>query len=533
MPPKRRSVQASSLLLGLLVAIVAVAALAKRLSMPYPIAFVLGGSLLAFAPNLPSFELDPNVVFLIFLPPLLYSGGWATDWQAFKDNARSIGLLAVGLVVFTTGVVAVVAHAVAPQLGWGGAFVLGAIVSPPDAVAAGAVFERFSVPGRIMAILDGEGLVNDATALVIYRFAVAAVVTGTFSATHAGLAFVGVSVGGVLLGLAAGYLIVRGTLLMRRFDLSDYLIDNAIQLLAPYAIYLTGEVSHVSGVLATVTAGVFVSRNAGRIYEPEGRLVAFAVWDLLIFLLNGLVFLLIGLHLRSIFADPTFAAREIWIGVGISALVIVLRMLWVYPATYLPLVFFPKWIPPTGWPKWNNVFVVGWSGMRGIVSLAGALALPLVTADGTPFPARNEILFITFCVIFITLVFQGLALIPIIRWLRIAGDDLATREIEVRVAALRAGLDRMHALEPTFQSTEEWEVQGRLVGEYEYRIAHLSGHLDAGVDEVGVAFDHLIQEEALDAERLEITRLRDSGEIPDEIFRKIQYDLDLASERIN
>jgi CPA1 family monovalent cation:H+ antiporter len=184
-------------------------------------------------------------------------------------------------------------------------------------------------------------------------------------------------------------------------------------------------------------------------------------------------------------------------------------------------------------PKWNNVFVVAWSGMRGIVSLAGALAIPRVTADGSPFPGRNEILFITFCVIFVTLVFQGISLIPILKWLRIAGDDLEAREIEVRVAALRAGIARMRELEPSFDSTEEWEVEGRLLGEYEYRIAHLSGHLDADVDERGVAFDHILQEEALDAERKEIDRLRESGEIPDEIFRRIQYDLDLASERIS
>ena len=295
---------ASSLLLLLLAAIVVVAALAKRLAVPYPIAFVIGGALLAFVPNLPAFQLDPNWIFLIFLPPLLYAGGWTTDWQAFKESARAIGLLAIGLVVVTTAVVAVVAHALVPQLGWAAAVVLGAVVSPPDAVAAGSIFERFSVPRRIMAILDGEGLVNDATALVIYRFAIAAVVTGTFSAPSAGLALVGVSVGGVALGLAFGYALVQGTLALRRFELSDYQIETALGLLAPYAIYLTGELLHVSGVLATVTAGVFVSRQAGRIYEPEGRLVAYAVWDLLIFLLNGLVFLLIGLQLRSIVADP-------------------------------------------------------------------------------------------------------------------------------------------------------------------------------------------------------------------------------------
>jgi CPA1 family monovalent cation:H+ antiporter len=526
-------VYASSLILLMLAAIVVVAAVAKRFSLPYPIAFVVGGSVLAFAPNLPMLHVDPQWIFLIFLPPLLYAGGWFTDWNAFKDNGRSIGLLAVGLVVFTTAMVGVAAHALLPQLGWAAAFVLGAIVSPPDAVAAGAVFERFSVPRRIMAILDGEGLVNDATALVIYRFAVVAVVTGTFSAASAGVAFVVVAVGGVVLGLAAGYAIVEGTVALRRFAFSDYLIDNAIQLLAPYAIYLAGEAFGVSGVLAVVTAGIFVARQAGRIYLPEGRLVAYAVWDLLIFLLNGLVFLLIGLQLRSIVANPSMVTRDLPIGLAISALVIVLRIAWVYPGTYLPRMLSAGIRAREPRPPIAGVFVVAWSGMRGIVSLAGARALPNATARGAPFPGRSDILFVTFCVIFVTLVLQGLSLIPLLHWLQIDDDDLPKREIEVRVAALRAGIARLRQLEPDFASTEEWEVEGRLLGEYEYRIAHLTGHLDGSIDEADVAFDHRLQEEALEAERREITRLRDSGDIPDEIYRKVQYDLDLANERIS
>jgi CPA1 family monovalent cation:H+ antiporter len=521
------------LILLVLTAIVVVAAVAKRFSLPYPIAFVVGGSLLAFAPNVPTLQIDPNWVFLIFLPPLLYASAWQTDWNDFKTNARAIGLLAIGLVVFTTALVAVVAHALVPGLGWAAAFALGAIVSPPDAVAAGAVFERFSVPRRIVAILEGEGLVNDATALVIYRFAVAAVLTGTFSVKSAGFALVFVAAGGVVLGFVAGYVVVEGTVALRRLALSDYLIDNAIQLLAPYAIYLAGESMHVSGVLAVVTAGIFVARQAGRIYQPDGRLVAFAVWDLLIFLLNGLVFLLIGLELRSVVSNPGFAQREIWIGLTISLLVIVLRIAWVYPATFVPRMFSAGIRAREPKPPLAGVFVVAWSGMRGIVSLASALALPLVTRGGAPFPARGTIVFITFCVIFVTLVFQGLSLIPLLRFLKIGGDGLERREIEVRVAALRAGIARLHELEPGFTSTVEWEVEGRLLGEYEYRISHLAGHLDGSPESVGAALDHELQEAALAAERREITRLRDSGEIPDEIFRRVQYDLDLASERIS
>lgn len=528
-----RNVLGSNLLFVLLAAIVVVAIIAKRFAIPYPIAFVIGGSLLAFAPQLPPIEIDPNLVFVIFLPPLLFAGGWLTDWKAFKANARPIGLLAIGLVVATTGAVGVVAHALMPQIGWASAFVLGAVISPPDAVAAGAVFERFSVPSRILAILDGEGLVNDATALVIFRFGVAAVLTGTFSLLNASVAFVGVAVGGIALGLAFGYVMVKTLLLLRKFELSDHLIDTAIQLILPYTIYICGDALHVSGVLATVTAGIFISRRANRIFDAEGRIVQFAVWDLLIFLLNGFVFLLIGLELRSIVHDPDFALRELWIGLTISLLVIVVRIAWVYPAAYLPRLAFKSIGRREGGPGWNYIFVIAWSGMRGIVSLAAALAVPLKTNEGQPFPGRDEIIFITFCVIFVTLVFQGLSLIPLLKWLRIDGDDLHEREIEVRVSALRAGIAGLRAVEDRFESTEEWEVQGRILGEYEYRIAHLLGRLDGTLDETDVAYNDRLQQQALVAERAEIARLRDAGEIPDEIFRDIQYDLDLAEERLN
>lgn len=523
----------SSLIFVLLTSIVVVAVVAKRFELPYPIAFVIGGSALAFVPNTPAFNLDPDWIFLIFLPPLLYSGGWLTDWKTFKENARPIGLLAIGLVIVTTGAVAVVAHALVPDLPWASAFVLGAVISPPDAVAAGAVFERFTVPRRIVAILDGEGLVNDATALVIYRFAIAAVVTGTFSLTNASLAFVAVALGGIAIGMLLQVVIIAAILALRKFALGDSLIDNVISLISPYAIYLCAESLHVSGVLAVVTAGIYASRQSARIYEPEGRLVAGAVWEMFTFLLNGLVFLLIGLQLRSIVRDPSFALHELWVGLAISALVIVVRIAWVYPATYLPRIFFPNINRREGVPNVKYIFIIAWSGMRGIVSLAGALAIPEVTGAGNPFPGRNIIIFVAFCVIFVTLVVQGLSLIPILHFLKIEGDEnVAEREMEVRVAALRAAIARMRELEPEFDATTDWEVEGRLLGEYEYRIAHLAKHIDGSLPPDAVAFDHYLQEEALEAERREIARLRDAGEIPDEIYRKINYDLDLATQRL-
>jgi CPA1 family monovalent cation:H+ antiporter len=524
----------STFIFILLAAIVGFAVLAKRFSVPYPIAFVIGGSLLTLFPNLPQLRLSPDWVFLIILPPLLFAGGWFTDWKVFRENLRPIGLLAIGLVLFTTLAVGAVAHWLSPSLGWAAAFALGAIVSPPDAVAAGAVFERFSIPRRIVAILDGEGLVNDATALVVYRFAIAAALTGTFSLGHASVAFVIVSLSGIALGLAfgAGFVVLLKTL--RRLELSDDMLASVLSLLAPYAVYLFTDSIQIDGVgpsavLATVTAGVLVSRQSSKVFDPDSRLVANSVWSLLIFLLNGLVFVAIGLQLREILHDPAFVSRELWIGVAVSIAVIAVRIIWVYPATYLPRLLSKGLRKRDPAPRWNYVFVIAWSGMRGIVSLAAALALPYA------FPGRNLIIFITFCVIVATLVFQGLSLIPLLKWLRIdSGEDLEKREIEVRVGALRAALKRLRELEP-FESVEEWEVEGRIVGEYEYRIAHLTGHIEAGQDGSprGVAIDHRLQQEALEAERREVERMRSDAEIPDEIYRKIEYDLDLANARLS
>ena len=526
----------SWLLFILLTAIVAFAAIAKRFELPYPIVFVIGGSALAFFPNLPRLQLNPDWVFLLILPPLLYAGGWSTDWTMFRRYIRAISLLAIGLVVVTTGAVALVAHQLVPGLSWAAAFALGAIVSPPDAVAAGAVFERFKVPRRIATILDGEGLVNDATALVLYRFAIAAALGTTFTIAEGAGAFVAVSLGGIVLGLGFGVVTVAVAKLMRRFELNDYLLDSIITLIAPYAVYLFTDAIQVRGigpspVLATVTAGILVSRQSSKIFDPDSRLIAYSVWELLIFLLNGLVFITIGLQLRGIVTDPSFMSRGLWIGIVVSVLVIVVRIAWVFPATYLPRIFSRKIREREPFPGPNYVFIVAWSGMRGIVSLAAALALPY------DFPERNTIFFVAFCVIFSTLVFQGLTLMPILKWLRIDSDeDLGAREIQVRVQALRAGIARMRELEPGFDSTEYWEVEGRLLGEYEYRIVHLESHLDGkggtAAESAEIAIDHKLEQEALTAERREILRLRSAGEIPDEIYRKIEYDLDLANARM-
>jgi len=525
--------QESVLLLGLLAAIVAVALVAKRFSLPYPIAFVIGGLLLALIPDLPAVEISPDYIFLIVLPPLLYMGGWVTDWRDFRANLRPISLLAIGLVIMTTVAVAVVTRAIFPGMGWAACFALGAIVSPPDAVAASATFERFSVPRRIMTVLAGEGLVNDASALVIYRFAVAAALTGTFSLTSAALAFVLVVAGGIAVGLIVAMGIESIMRWLTKNGMSDTLIDNVILMVAPYAAYLPADAIHVSGVLAAVTAGVYGGYRSQIFLNPESRLMGSAVWSLLEFLFNGLIFLLIGLHLRQIVRDPSFTTHTLIAGAIISVLVIVVRIAWVYSATYLPRWLSKRLAAADPSPPWRWPFIIAWSGMRGIVSLAAALALPLTNDLGRPFPGRSPFIFITFCVILATLVFQGLTLAPIIRWLGIAGEALDLRETEARIAALQAALDHLRSLERRFTTADEREIANRLRAEYENRIAHLRGHIDGrGAIPERVRRDHWIQGEALAAERSAIMRLRQKGEIPDEIFRRLQYDLDLAEARL-
>ncbi len=521
-------------LVALLAAVVAGGVIAKRLALPYPIVFVVGGVALAFVPNLPHVRLDPNLIFLIVLPPLLVNGGWRTDWFAFKRNARGIALLAVGLVLLTTVVVAFLAHHVI-GIAWPMAFALGAIVAPPDAVAAEAIFERFSIPRRIVAIVTGEGLVNDATALVIYRFAIAAAVAGTFSLRLALVSFVVVAIGGIAIGILCAVAIEAVLRFLRQRELDDSTLVTAVLLVAPYASYLPAEAAHVSGVLAAVAAGITLSRRSNVIMDPESRVVGASVWNVMTFILNAFVFLAIGLQLRPMLASirqsPIHFAADAAI---ICIAVIVVRMAWVYIATAVQR-FSGLSRQDGDAPNWRAATLIGYCGMRGIVSLAAALALPYESATGTPLAGRAEIVVLTLSVIFVTLVAQGLTLAPLIRWLDIGETGKTQRQgTDVRIRALEAGLKRLHDLEPHFSSSLEWETAGRLLREYEDRIQHLRGHLqdDGAPEPEGSSIDHRLQREALDAERGEIQRLRAAGAIPDDVYRGIEYDLDLANLRL-
>ena len=526
------------------------ATLASRIQVPYPILLVLGGLVLGFLPGLPRVELPPELVFLIFLPPLLYVSAIFTSWRDFRANLRAISLLSVGLVIFTTCAVAVVAHAIIDGLTWPAAFALGAIVSPTDAIAATTIAQRLGVPRRIVTILEGESLVNDATGIVAYRIAVAAATAGVFSLWEAGLSFVVGGIGGVLVGLAIGWTVLWG----RRHASQDPSVQNTISLLTPFATYVLAEEMptylweqlherfgfpgelHFSGVLAVVAIGLYLGRRGPYIVTSRTRLQGYAFWELVSFLLNGLIFILIGLQLRNIVEGLSeYSAAELVLYAGlISLTVVLLRFLWVFPATYLARILIRRVRERDPSPPWQSVMIVSWTGMRGVISLAAALALPLTTNAGEPFPERNLILFLTFCVILTTLVVQGLSLPALIRALGVEDDGSGEREeTKGRIHVAQAALARLEELEG-----EDWvreDTAERVRGLYNYRRSRFAARVDGdgdGFEERSAAYQRLLTE-LLRAQRQTLIRLRNEGKIGDEAMHRIERDLDLEESRLD
>ena len=413
----------------LLFAITFLGVLSNRYKFPFPIVLVLSGIGISLIPGLPVVELNPGVVFLIFLPPLLYGAAWNTSWHEFKAAKRPITLSAVGLVFFTTSLVGLVAHAIIPDLDWPVAFLIGAIVSPPDAVAAASVTKGLGLSPRANAILEGESLVNDASGLIAYKYALIAITTGNFVLWEAGLNFLWVSAAGIGIGLAIGYLMF----LIHKNFICDPIIEVTLTFLTPFAAYLLSEHFHVSGVLAVVATGLYLSFRSTDIFTPQSRIMAYAVWDVVIYILNSLIFILIGLQLRSVIEGiseyPTGAL--VMYGVLISLVVILVRFIWVVPAVMLP-----RWLSRQIREKEvfdpRNMVVFGWAGMRGVVSMAAALAIPLAASPGKAFPHRSLVIYLTFCVILATLVPLGLTLAWVIRKMGIKPHSLVAEEYEVR-----------------------------------------------------------------------------------------------------
>ena len=512
----------------LLIVVATLAILATKVALPYPVLLVLGGLVLGFVPGLPAVQLDPDMVFLFLLPPLLYPAALFTSWRDFRANMGSISMLAIGLVLLTTATVAAVVHALT-GLPWPAAFVLGAIISPTDSVAATAITSRLRVPQRIVAILDGESLVNDATALVAYRFAIVAMTSGRFSFSEASGRFVLVALGGIGIGLAVGWLASQ---VQRRLD--DPPVQILISLLTPFAAYIPAERWHVSGVLAVVASGLFLGWRSPVILTYRTRLNGLVFWEMMVFLLNGLLFVLIGLQLpRILHALSGQSLRQlIWHGVLISSAAIVVRIAWVFAATGLLHLISISLGKRDPFPAWQNLAIIAWTGMRGVLSLAAALALPLTLSDGRAFPGRDYILFITFCVILATLVLQGLSLPTLIRRLGVVDDGLANlEERTARLKANEAAIAYLAEVESRYPS----DLVERLRVEYDDRIRQLEVCANSDGDHshglITPSYQSL-QQEALFVERRTIIQLRNEYVINDEVLRRIQNDLDHAEARL-
>jgi CPA1 family monovalent cation:H+ antiporter len=519
-------------ILCLLVAVAALATLARRLHIVEPIPLVLGGLALGFIPAVADVEFPPEVVFLLFVPPLVFLGGYLTPWRDFKSNLRPILGLAVGLVITTIFVVAVVTKAVVDEpIPWSVAFVLAAIVAPPDAVAVMAVTRRLKVPGRVVSVLEGESLANDVVALVAYKMAIAAAVSGTFSFAVAGRQLAWASALGLLIGLLVGALMIW----LRR-QMSDPPVHVTLSLATPFAAYFCAEVVEASGVLAVVTAGVFTSRYSSRFFSAEVRTLGVSFWRVVEFLLNGLAFILIGLQLRKVYFQlgdyPTGELLKDMAAIVLT--IIVIRLLWVFPAAYLPLCFIPWLRRGSCYPPWQQVALVGWAGIRGVDSLATALAVPLVVSAGTPFPSRNLVIFLSFGVILSTLIIQGLSLPLLIRWLKLRDDGQEeNEEMQGRSAAAQAALRRLDEV-----AQEAWALPvcvERIRAIYKDRIRRFQAllrHDGAGHHEEHAALMRRLQLELLKEERRAIIDLRDREVINDDVLRDIEHDIDLEELRV-
>ncbi len=514
-----------ALLLGLLIAIPLVA-LARRVDVPYPIVLVLAGLALEFVPGLPRFRLEPNLVLLIFLPPLLYWEAVTAPSDVMLANSVQIGMLAIGLVLATTVAVAVVVHAVVPGMPWAVAFVLGAIVAPTDELASAPILERFNLPRHLIAIVDGESLVNDALSLVLYAAAVTAAVTGVFSIGHAVLYVLGAAAGALVLGLVVGRAAVEG---WRR--IADAQLQGVISVLLPFFAYLPADRLGISGVLSVVTAGVYSSRATPTVLTPATRLMGFGFWETFVFLANAVLFLLLGLQLRDIVAHVSehYSWQSVvWYTVAVNAVVIVARFAWVIGTEYVPTVGGASEHPE---PNLKHAVVAAWSGFRGAVSLAAALAIPTALAGGAPFPHRDLLIFLTFSVILVTLVGGGFTLPLAIRRLNIAEErDEEAEEFRHAVTGIAtAALEHIRALERDGRIDAHHATALRERYERKRRLAAEAPDGDEIDDD---RRDADAERDVIAAERRALVEMRSNGEIDNAVLRRVQASLDLAEQRL-
>jgi Na+/H+ antiporter len=518
------------IVLFLLAVLVLVAVVAQRLKTAPSILLVVAGVALALVPGLPAVELAPELVLLVLLPPLIYSAGVSMSWREFRFNLRNITLLAFGCVVFTTCAVTAALHYL---LGWqwGVAFALGAIVAPPDVVAPLAIARRLGLPRRVLVILEGEGLANDATALILYRFAVVAVTTGSFSLTQAAGTFSLIVVGEIIYGIGVGWLSLR----LRQWAANPR-VEITLSLMTPYLAYWVPEHLGGSGVLATVAAGLYVSWNGPRLIPAATRLQGIFFWDLIIYLIEGFVFLITGLQARTLIEKAhDFPVRELLIATAMTAvIVIVARFVWVFPAIYLPRWLSPSLAKRDPSPPWQNPFIIAFTGVRGVVSLAAALAIPLTTASGAPFPQRDLILFVAFGVIIITLVGQGLMLPSVINWIGVGAHGKAEhrREQEAELAARNAAIraSRRYLEKIASERNLSPAILEFLNARHDHRERFIPDNLDEAREVMREGND--LRQELIEAERDFLYELLRDGKITDESRRRLERDLDLEEAAI-
>lgn len=516
----------------LLFAIAFLGILSNKYKFPFPIALVIIGVLISIIPGLPVIQLNPDIVFIIFLPPLLYGAAWNTSWHDFKANIRPITLAAIGLVLFTTSAVAIAAHWLIPGLNWPTAFLIGAIVSPPDAVAATSITRGLGLHPRIITILEGESLVNDASGLVAYKYALVAVGAGNFILWEAGMNFLLIAVAGIAIGLAIGYVMY----LVHKYFVCDAVIEVTFTFLTPFAAYLLAEHFHFSGVLAVVSAGLYLSFQSPVIFTHQSRIMAYSVWEVVIYILNGLIFVLIGLQMRSVLqgiSDYPASTLALYGGV-ISLVVIIVRFIWVVPAAILPRIL-SKRIRDTEYFDRRNLIVFGWAGMRGVVSMAAALAIPLMLGD-VAFPHRYLIIYLTFCVILSTLVLLGLTLPWVIKKLGIKPHSFTAEEYEVRTKVVSETISHIEENLSLLQD----ELLHNIKSKYEVKYNRLqktelpSNYFGKGQTLAGNIFNEFtqVQIDLINVERKTLEELHRQGDASEEILRKIERELDLEESRL-
>jgi CPA1 family monovalent cation:H+ antiporter len=523
-----------TLIIVLLFGVAFLAILSSKYRFPFPIVLVICGTAISMVPGLPVIELRPDVVFIIFLPPLLYGAAWNTSWHDFRAAIRPITLAAFGLVLFTTIAVAACAHMMIPGISWPLAFLLGAIVSPPDAVAATSITKGLGLHPRIITILEGESLINDASGLVAYKYALAAVAAGNFVLWQASLNFLMVAAGGILVGLAIAYVMYK----VHKNFVCDPLIEATLTFLTPFTSYLLAEHFQFSGVLAIVATGLYLSYRSGEIFTHQSRIMTTSVWEVVIFILNGLVFILIGLQLRRVIeglSEYPVSSLAVW-GLAVSLVVIAVRFIWVYPSAMLPRVLSKRIREREPFDP-RNMVVFGWAGMRGVVSMAAALALPLTMADGTEFPYRNLVIYLTFCVIVSTLVFLGLTLPWIIRVMKIKPHSLEYEEYGVRTEVVNHTIEHIENNLSLIQD----DLLRNIKTKYEIKYNRLqrtelpANYFGEGKTLNGNIFNEYtqLQIDLIKVERNVLDEMHRTGKTSQEIIRKIERELDLEETRLS